>query len=205
MNKFDPPPMGEGGQRRSRQVAVVLLAAAGVVGLPLYMLHRDDARTSEDQWERPNADAVNVSAEQEYSNDAYVPNVGFYHAPYNAWYPFRYNYYDEPRGYYAGGSWRPQPEVSEIIRSRPSSVAIAAVLAAERERQRASPNRSSWGNSFSSGSTWHSTPRSRWSSPPTRSNSSPSSPGFTTSPSHSSVIRGGFGQSSSHSGSSSSS
>jgi hypothetical protein len=200
-NRRPPSVPGESGQRRSRHVAVVLLAAAGVVGLPLYIAHRDATPVPDDQWRLDGADGGSISPDQEYSNDDYIPNVGYYHAPYNAWYPFRYNYYYESRGYYAGGNWHPQAEISQIVRSRPSSVAYAALLAAQRERQRGSSTRSSWSNWFSGGSSSNGGSRSRWSSPTTTgSNTSSTKSGFTSSPaSHPSVIRGGFGQSSSHS------
>jgi hypothetical protein len=62
-----------------------------------------------------------VSAENVYTNNFYVPGVGYYHAPFCAWYQIPYNYYDtQKRMYYWGGGWRPDPHQSITNVSSPS-------------------------------------------------------------------------------------
>jgi hypothetical protein len=58
---------------------------------------------------------------QTYTNNHYVTGRGYYHAPYHAWYPFPYNYYDPARrGYYHGGNYTSEPHVSAVTASRPA-------------------------------------------------------------------------------------
>ena len=57
---------------------------------------------------------------QTYTNNHHTSR-GYYHAPYHAWYPFPYNYYDPARrGYYHGGNYTAEPHVSSITASRPT-------------------------------------------------------------------------------------
>lgn len=60
-----------------------------------------------------------------YTNDYFVPGVGYYHAPFHAWYPLRYNQYDpQQRRYYFGGQWANAPHQSIINISSPTSDAV---------------------------------------------------------------------------------
>jgi hypothetical protein len=41
-----------------------------------------------------------------YTNNHQVPGIGFYHAPFRAWYAHPYNHYDTAkRAYFYGGQW----------------------------------------------------------------------------------------------------
>jgi hypothetical protein len=55
-----------------------------------------------------------------YTNNTYVSGRGYYHAPYHGWFEYPYNYYRPGFGYYHGGSYTPQPYVSDIESSSPS-------------------------------------------------------------------------------------
>ena len=137
-----------------------------------------------------------VAADRTYSNNEYIPGVGYYHAPYHAWFPHPYNYHDPARGYFAGGLWQALPWALAFSQSRPDNTAVAAALAAQRARlqreqqqqQQSQPSRSSgfWGRTFGG---------SHFSS--SRPTSTPHTP---SAPSHS-IIRGGFGGSSHPAGS----
>ncbi len=59
-----------------------------------------------------------------YTNDYFVPGVGYYHAPFRAWYPLRYNYYDpQQHRYFFGGQWADAPHQSIINISSPTQEA----------------------------------------------------------------------------------
>lgn len=73
------------------------------------------------------AEQVQVSADNSYTNNHYVPGVGYYHAPYRAWFPRPYNYYDPAYGYYHGDRWTPRPNPSLVQASKPSPEAVEEV------------------------------------------------------------------------------
>jgi hypothetical protein len=54
------------------------------------------------------------------TNNTYTPSLGYYHAPYRGWFEYPYNYYRPGFGYYHGGTYSPQPEVSDVVASFPS-------------------------------------------------------------------------------------
>jgi hypothetical protein len=54
------------------------------------------------------------------TNNTHVSGLGYYHAPYQGWFEYPYNYYRPGFGYYHGGFCTPQPFVSEIFSSVPS-------------------------------------------------------------------------------------
>ena len=66
------------------------------------------------------------SADQSYTNNEYVPSVGYYHAPYGGWYARPYNSYLPGRGYFHGGGWWPAPHAAQVIASIPRAEAVAA-------------------------------------------------------------------------------
>ena len=168
-----------------------------------------------------------VAAEVEYENDFEVPGVGFYHAPYHAWFPRKWNDYDPAQGYFHGGSWSPMAEISDVTRSKPTGEAAFAANALYKqaviEAQAQQPGVAG-GNSFHGGGVSHYRSGAGWHSPLWRSSgtsggssswgspsgggtvaghATPSSSGFKSS--SFGTTRGGFGSSaSSHSGSSSS-
>lgn len=73
-----------------------------------------------------------ISPDSVYTNDYFVPGAGYYHAPFNAFYPQPYNLYDQQKKmYFYGGSWHASPHRSIVNISAPS---LQAALAAEAER-----------------------------------------------------------------------
>ncbi|HEY3861018.1 MAG TPA: hypothetical protein VGO59_03950 [Verrucomicrobiae bacterium] len=71
-----------------------------------------------------------VSADNAYTNNFYLPGAGYYHAPFRAWYPHPYNYYDPQKHlYYFGGLWGPDPHQSITNISSPSPQAASSVQA----------------------------------------------------------------------------
>lgn len=55
-----------------------------------------------------------------YPNDYQVDKLGYYHAPYGAFYARRYNDYDPQRKlYFHGGLWTPLPHQSVVNLSEP--------------------------------------------------------------------------------------
>ena len=78
-----------------------------------------------------------------YTNNHHVAGRGYYHAPYHAWYPFPYNYYDPARGYYYGGSYKSVPLVSAITASRPAMRSSASSSFGSSSTRSSSPSSSS--------------------------------------------------------------
>lgn len=59
-----------------------------------------------------------------YTNNHYVPGVGYYHAPFRAWYALPYNQYDpRTQRYYQGGQWLALPHQSITNISPPTAEA----------------------------------------------------------------------------------
>lgn len=62
-----------------------------------------------------------VTPDRFYTNDAHIPGVGFYHAPFRAFFPQPYNHYDAARRmYFYGGQWGPAPHRSIVNISAPT-------------------------------------------------------------------------------------
>ncbi len=92
--------------KRSRSIRLVLLGtlSAGAV-------------TSCGPGNRPPA----ISADCVYTNNYYVSGVGYYHAPFRAWFPLPYNHFDpQNRRFYFGGTWADQPHESITNISSPT-------------------------------------------------------------------------------------
>ena len=54
-----------------------------------------------------------LSQDSVYTNDYFVQGVGYYHAPFRAWYPLPYNHFDPQRQrYFYGGQWGDAPHAS---------------------------------------------------------------------------------------------
>ncbi|HUS36322.1 MAG TPA: hypothetical protein VM680_13305 [Verrucomicrobiae bacterium] len=49
---------------------------------------------------------------QVVTNDTYIAGRGYYHSSFHGFYPFPYNYYAPGRGYYRGGAYHPQPDLT---------------------------------------------------------------------------------------------
>ncbi len=96
--------------------------------------------------QRPGA----ISTAGVYTNDHHVPGIGYYHAPYHAWYPMPYNSYDlARRKYFHGGQWTEQPHRSIINISAPTGSAVAVAQSA-----RTDTRRSGFGSTGGRHSTW---------------------------------------------------
>jgi len=122
--------------KRSRAIRLVLtssLAGAGLVGC------------SPNQPE--------VTSDNVYTNNYYVRGAGYYHAPYQAWYPHPYNHYVPGQGYYHGGSWTPDPATHATTASRPTPQAARLASAQHHNVTRGSPGstRGGFGSSSRSG------------------------------------------------------
>lgn len=89
-----------------------------------------------------------VSTSNVFTNNHYVPGVGYYHAPYHAWYSLPYNHYDSQNArYFHGGQWAPTPHESIINISSPTAAAVQQVAAQRTDIRRGgfgSTSRSSW-------------------------------------------------------------
>ena len=74
--------------------------------------------------------STSVTATDVFTNNHYVPGVGYYHAPFRAWYAMPYNHYD-PRAskYYYGGQWGAAPFESVVNISAPTHEAVRQVAA----------------------------------------------------------------------------
>ena len=83
-----------------------------------------------------------LSASDVYTNNHYLPGVGYYHAPFRAWYPLPYNHYD-PRSqhYFQGGQWAATPHASITNISDPTAAA-----AQKAQSQRTDIRRSGFGS-----------------------------------------------------------
>jgi hypothetical protein len=91
-----------------------------------------------------------VSTEAVYTNNHYVPGVGYYHAPYRAFYPRPYNDFDpQIQRYYYGGQWALAPEQSITNISSPTASAAQTAEATRTDIQRGG-----WGSSSRSHSVW---------------------------------------------------
>lgn len=65
-----------------------------------------------------------------FTNNHYVPGVGYYHAPYRAWYALPYNQFDAKSArYFHGGQWAAAPHESVINISTPTAAAVQQVAA----------------------------------------------------------------------------
>jgi hypothetical protein len=89
-----------------------------------------------------------VSTSDVFTNNHYMPGVGYYHAPYHAWYSLPYNHYDSRSArYFHGGQWAPAPHESIINISSPTPDAVRQVAGQRTDIRRGgfgSSSRSSW-------------------------------------------------------------
>lgn len=72
-----------------------------------------------------------ISADNVYTNDYYVPGVGYYHAPFRAWYPLPYNHFDPVKQqYFYGGEWGAAPleNITNISSPTPQAAGLAQSL-----------------------------------------------------------------------------
>jgi hypothetical protein len=89
-----------------------------------------------------------VTTDAVYTNNYYLPGVGYYHAPFRAWYALPYNHFDQKTTrYFYGGQWAATPYESAINISAPTPDAARVA-----EAQRADIVRGGFGST--SGSHW---------------------------------------------------
>ena len=91
-----------------------------------------------------------VTTETYYTNDDHVPGAGYYHAPFRAFYPMPYNFYEPTnRQYFFGGRWSTAPHQSITNLSAPTPEVVQQALA-----RRTDVPRSGFGSTSHSHSTW---------------------------------------------------
>ncbi len=67
-----------------------------------------------------------------YTNNHHIPGLGYYHAPFRAWYSLPYNHYDPGTArYYYGGQWGPSPYESVVNISPPTADALQQLRSAQ--------------------------------------------------------------------------
>ena len=72
----------------------------------------------------PSGEPPSISTTDLYTNNHYLPGVGYYHAPFRGWYSRPYNDYDaQSSRYYYGGQWGTAPHLSVTNLSTPSAEA----------------------------------------------------------------------------------
>jgi hypothetical protein len=91
-----------------------------------------------------------LSAESVYTNNYYVAGVGYYHAPFRAWYALPYNHFDpQSRRFYYGGQWAATPHQSITNVSAPPPE-----VAQQAQGQRTDVTRGGFGRSSRTYHTW---------------------------------------------------
>jgi hypothetical protein len=98
--------------KRSRQIGLVLLGGASLGALPACA-------------PGPVVKEPAVSTDLVYANDHFIPGVGYYHAPFRAFFPRRYNEVDPlSKLYFYAGNWHATPHQSIINVSSPTPAAV---------------------------------------------------------------------------------
>ena len=100
----------------------------------------------------PGSQPPPLSADNVYTNNYYVAGVGYYHAPFRAWYSLPYNHYDpQTRRYFYGGQWSEAACQSIINISSPPAAAAQHAEAQRTDITRGGFGSTSGYHSFSSG------------------------------------------------------
>jgi hypothetical protein len=98
----------------------------------------------------PGSHPAPITQENYYTNNFHVPGVGYYHAPFRAWFELPYNHFDaQAQRYFYGGQWGPAP--FETISNISQPTAQAAALA---EARRTDIVRGGFGHSYYSHGIW---------------------------------------------------
>lgn len=129
------PAAGEASRRRSQRVALVLLGSAGVLGVALAVNGWQQARRKAEEKAPAEPEPGPVEPDRAYAHNSFLPGLGYYHAPFGAWYPFPWNFHQPGRGYFSGGDWRPAPDNRPTAASRPSAAGLAAASALRTRRE----------------------------------------------------------------------
>ena len=97
-----------------------------------------------------NAQTAPITADRVYTNNLYVAGVGYYHAPFRAWYSLPYNHFDpQMQRYFYGGQWGAAPFQSITNISAPPSA-----VAQHTEAQRTDVPRGGFGSTSRSSHVW---------------------------------------------------
>ena len=100
-----PPPVAA--ERRSKQIALVLLGTMGVVGgAAVWEAWQRAGLENNSTVTQPETPAAPLAADRDYPNNDFTPGVGYYHAPYRSWFPFPFNHHDPSRGFFGGPASR---------------------------------------------------------------------------------------------------
>ena len=68
-----------------------------------------------------------------YTNNYHVTGLGYYHAPFRAWYRLPYNHFDPQRNaYFYGGVWASTPQMTITNLSAPTAEALRLAQATTR-------------------------------------------------------------------------
>jgi len=96
-----------------------------------------------------------VSTDNVYTNNYYVQGVGYYHAPFRAFYQVPYNFY-EPKSqkYFFGGQWATAPHLSITNISSPTPEVAQLAESQRTDIPRATVYRGGFGSSSSHYHTW---------------------------------------------------
>jgi hypothetical protein len=98
----------------------------------------------------PNVPKAPIAADRVYTNNFYVPGVGYYHAPFRAWYSLPYNHFDpQTQRYFFGGRWGAAPFQSITNISAPPPA-----VAQQAEAQRTDVPRGGFGSTSRSSHVW---------------------------------------------------
>jgi hypothetical protein len=91
-----------------------------------------------------------LSADNVYTNNFYVAGVGYYHAPFRAWYSLPYNHFDpQTQRYFYGGQWSAKACESITNISPPTAQVVQ-----QAEAQRTDIARGGFGSSSGYHSIW---------------------------------------------------
>ena len=78
-----------------------------------------------------------ITSENYYTNEIFIPGAGYYHAPFQAFFPHPYNHFDpQRRMYFYGGQWGPAPHRSIVNISAPTEAAAQAAQSARTDLPR---------------------------------------------------------------------
>ena len=80
---------------------------------------------------------TSITTTDVFTNNHYVPGVGYYHAPFHAWYALPYNHYDSLNSkYFYGGQWAASPYESIVNISSPTPEAVRQAAASRTDVRR---------------------------------------------------------------------
>jgi hypothetical protein len=109
-------------RRSTSELRTPLLIAAGLIGVPLAISLASHAFSDDDDSVPPSAPPT-VDAATAYPMNHFLPGAGYYHAPYHAWFPMPFNFYDSGRGWFRGGQWRRTAQEDDAERREEDRVA----------------------------------------------------------------------------------